>query len=513
MPRVSHTESTAANIAARPGTQDGERPLVSVIVVNWNGLAYLPECLESLARQSYRRARDRRRGQRLHRRLRSSTCAAEHARSVRLVESPTNLGFAGGNNLGIRASKGAYVALLNNDAGRRSRAGSRRSWPRPRPTPRVGMCASQDLRLGPAGTSSTAPGSSSPATASAAAAGASRRIGRSSTREEDALLPSGCAALYRRAMLDEIGLFDEDFFAYCEDTDLGLRARLAGWRCRYVPGAVARHHYSARPATLALQGLPGRAQPDLGGRQVLSALGASPASLLYTLARYALQLYAAVSGRGAAARLAERQSPVALAGILLRAWWAALARLPEMLRRRRGIQSLRRISRGELGEAVARPPGRLERARIQGLMACLFCGSAALEPLYKGIRDHYGVDAETHRFLRCADCGSATLDPLPSPERLGHALLRATTRFKPESARSALPALPAGGRVAVLLRARLPAPARHHQALDGARPAGSSSRSAAAADSSSGICAGPATPSRASKPPRSMSPTRASASG
>lgn len=52
-------------------------------------------------------------------------------------------------------------------------------------------------------------------------------------------------------------------------------------------------------------------------------------------------------------------------------------------------------------------------------MACLFCRSTALEPLDEGIRDHYGVDAEFHRFLRCVDCGSATLDPLPSHERFG----------------------------------------------------------------------------------------------
>ena len=70
-------------------------------------------------------------------------------------------------------------------------------------------------------------------------------------------------------------------------------------------------------------------------------------------------------------------------------------------------------------------------------MACLFCGSAALEPLYEGIRDHYGVDTEIHRFLRCADCGSATLDPLPSPDRLA-TLYSADYTSKPEPARSAL---------------------------------------------------------------------------
>ena len=70
-------------------------------------------------------------------------------------------------------------------------------------------------------------------------------------------------------------------------------------------------------------------------------------------------------------------------------------------------------------------------------MACLFCGGTTLEPLYEGIRDHYGIDLETHRFLRCAACGSATLDPLPSPERLA-ALYSADYSFKPEPAHSAI---------------------------------------------------------------------------
>jgi GT2 family glycosyltransferase len=57
--------------------------------------------------------------------------------------------------------------------------------------------------------------------------------------------PCAGAALYRRAMLDEIGLFDEDFFAYLEDVDLAWRARLAGWRCLYVPAARVYHIHSA----------------------------------------------------------------------------------------------------------------------------------------------------------------------------------------------------------------------------------------------------------------------------
>jgi GT2 family glycosyltransferase len=58
---------------------------------------------------------------------------------------------------------------------------------------------------------------------------------------DDVFGPCAGAALYRKSMLDEIGLFDEDFISYMEDTDLALRGRLAGWKCLYVPKAVVHH--------------------------------------------------------------------------------------------------------------------------------------------------------------------------------------------------------------------------------------------------------------------------------
>ncbi|HET7377632.1 MAG TPA: glycosyltransferase, partial [Anaerolineae bacterium] len=57
--------------------------------------------------------------------------------------------------------------------------------------------------------------------------------------------PSAAAALYRRSMLDQIGLFDETLFAYYEDVDLAWRAQWAGWRCLYVPTARVEHVHSA----------------------------------------------------------------------------------------------------------------------------------------------------------------------------------------------------------------------------------------------------------------------------
>jgi GT2 family glycosyltransferase len=56
---------------------------------------------------------------------------------------------------------------------------------------------------------------------------------------------SATAALYRRAMLEAVGGFDESFFAYLEDADLAWRARMAGWRAVYTPRAVVLHHHSA----------------------------------------------------------------------------------------------------------------------------------------------------------------------------------------------------------------------------------------------------------------------------
>jgi len=349
MHRVSHAGSTAAEFSARPGTRDGERPLVSVIVVNWNGLAYLPECLDSLAAQSYAALEV------LVVENGSTDGSVEYLRGqragrLRLVENPSNLGFAGGNNLGIRASKGAYLALLNNDAVADPR------WiealvAAAETDPGVGMCASRIYVW-------RQPGLLDSAGLLVSGDGIGRGRGRLEPdgeryeKEADVLLPSACAALYRRSMLDEIGLFDEDFFAYCEDTDLGLRARIAGWRCRYVPGAVVRHHYSGSTAPHS----PFKAFHVERNRiwVVVKCFpaGMAAASPAYTLGRYALQLYSAVIGRGAAAKLAATQSPWTLAGIIVRAWLAALARLPEMWRRRRVIRSTGKISRRELARLL-----------------------------------------------------------------------------------------------------------------------------------------------------------------
>ena len=162
---------------------------------------------------------------------------------------------------------------------------------------------------------------------------------------EEILLPSGSAALYRRTMLEELGGFDDDFFLYCEDTDLGLRARWAGWKCLYVPQAVVEHHYS---------GSAGRASAlkayyvernrlfvlakNFPGRLLLAAP-------LVSFARYFWHAWYILKGQGSAARFrAEGNAGPKMIWYVLRAHAALLANLRRLWRQRRDIRARARIT-------------------------------------------------------------------------------------------------------------------------------------------------------------------------
>jgi hypothetical protein len=164
----------------------------------------------------------------------------------------------------------------------------------------------------------------------------------------EALFPSGSAALYRRSMLDQIGFFDERFFLYCEDTDLGLRARWAGWECRYVPGAVVEHHYSHSA---------GRASPFkayyVERNRLYTVLKNFPMRLLWRVpfasaCRYIWHLEAMAAGRGKTAEFRRSgYSAFLFPMLVLQAHAAALRRLPSLLTARHRIRASRRIHSNE----------------------------------------------------------------------------------------------------------------------------------------------------------------------
>ena len=216
-------------------------PLVSVVIPNWNGAHLLGPCLDSLRRQRYRRgevivvdgaSRDR-----------SVELVERDFPEVRLLRLPSNLGFAGNVNAGLRLAQGELLALLNNDA---------EADPDWLAALVAGMSA--DQRLG-AGASRILHAADRATIASAGdqlcRSGLARQRGNGQPdgppfdRPAEVFSASGGAAIYRRAMLEDVGLFDELLFMYLEDVDLGLRARLRGWGCRYLPAASVAHRVSA----------------------------------------------------------------------------------------------------------------------------------------------------------------------------------------------------------------------------------------------------------------------------
>jgi GT2 family glycosyltransferase len=166
-------------------------------------------------------------------------------------------------------------------------------------------------------------------------------------QREEVFSGSGCASLFRRKMLDEIGLFDEDFFAYAEDTDLGWRARLAGWKAYYVPEAIVYHHHSKQFGTYS-----SRKAFLVERNRIWVALKNFPLSILilspfYTLLRYFYQGIGTLTRRGASGRFGEESSPLLLIPIVLKAFFSGLKGLPLVLKKRKAIQRKRRISNEE----------------------------------------------------------------------------------------------------------------------------------------------------------------------
>ncbi len=212
---------------------------VYVIIPNWNGIDLIAECLRSLEAQTL-----------AHTVIvvdngsvdGSNEVVKRDFPQVQLLEFMNNAGFAGGVNRGIVPALQAgaeYIVLLNNDAVADPK------WleelvKEAETGVTVGMVAAKIVtqdgkNLDSTGDFYTTWGFPFP-----------RGRGEVDSGQYDNELnifgASGGASLYRASMLKEIGLFDERFFAYFEDVDISFRARLAGWKVRYAPGAVVRHY-------------------------------------------------------------------------------------------------------------------------------------------------------------------------------------------------------------------------------------------------------------------------------
>jgi GT2 family glycosyltransferase len=328
-----------------------DRPLVSVIIVNYNGRDFLRECLESLRNQTYAElelilvdnaSEDH-----------SADRAEEfYGRPLTLIRNDRNEGFAGGNNRGFRAAHGEWVLLLNNDAVADPNAienlvgfGGRH--------PEAGMLAcrvaqydrphffdSTGLLIYPDGVCRSR--------------GWQEKDTGQYDQPQEVLCPHGCAGMYSKAMLDDTGHFDEAYFAYLEDLDLGMRGQLRGWKCFYVPNARFRHRKSQTTGNYSKF-----KAYHVERNRIYNVIRLMPrfivfVSPLFTLSRYLMQGYALATRQGLPRDFVREYSYVGLLGLLIRAYSRALFRLPALLRQRREISAGRKISTREWYDLISR---------------------------------------------------------------------------------------------------------------------------------------------------------------
>jgi GT2 family glycosyltransferase len=312
-----------------------------VIVVNLNRRDLLSRCLESLWNQVFKDFEvvvvDNG----------STDGSKEYLSSLRderlcYVSLPLNTGFAGGCNAGIARARGRFIATLNNDA--EADALWLDELMREMLSDSVtGMCASKILFHGDRGRIDKAGHLIYMDGLNHGRGSGEIDRGQFDTREE-VLFPDGAAALYRRDMLDVIGLFDETFFAYGDDADLGLRGRLAGWTCIYVPTAVVYHMHSATAGEFsALKAF------LIERNRIWVAVKIFPPGLLlaspvFTALRFAFHAYGALFNVGSSGKYAEGSSRGRLALMMVKAYWSGFKHLPEMLRSRRKIRLFARLS-------------------------------------------------------------------------------------------------------------------------------------------------------------------------
>lgn len=301
---------------------------VSVIIVNWNGEQFLERCLSALMAQTVK----------AHEIILVDNAStdgsikiAQRYSEVRLMRLNQNTGFACGNNLAIEAAsaESEWIALVNPDA-----------FVEPHWLETLLLAVENNPNF--ATFSSKLVNAANPKLLDGAGdvyhmSGLVWRMGHGypvPTTQENVLevfSPCAAAALYRRSALEEVGGFDEDFFCYVEDVDLGFRLRLAGYRCLYVPQSVV-HHVGS--------GLTGGQHSNFsvyhGHRNLVWTFIKNMPDVLFWLLlpiHLLLNLVSVINfinkGKGK---------------VIVAAKWAAIKGIPKMWKKRHIIQSNRKVS-------------------------------------------------------------------------------------------------------------------------------------------------------------------------
>jgi GT2 family glycosyltransferase len=329
------------------------KPLISIIIVNWNGMSFLESCLTSLEHQTWEKREfvivDNGSNDGSAEFIRAWTERVPDARAVFLSG---NAGFCEANNLAFAEARGEWIALLNNDAiaepdwlTELARHGDRKR--------RIGMLGSKILFLEPRGVIDKA-GHLIYWDGQNRGRGTMEKDVGQFDRKEEILWPDGCAALFHREVIEETGGFDKSFFAFGDDADLGMRARLLGWKALYIPTAVVHHRHSATagpysPLKVML----------VERNRLLLAIKNFPLLLLlanpyWSARRIVWHARAASRYQGAAGRFVAAHGWIQALLTLGRSYASAAGLLPAALRMRRKIQRTKKLSNREVMDLLRR---------------------------------------------------------------------------------------------------------------------------------------------------------------
>ncbi|MBI5930073.1 MAG: glycosyltransferase family 2 protein [Chloroflexi bacterium] len=300
---------------------------LSIIIPNWNGKHHLETCLPSLVAQTHsdieviiadNASTDG-----------TQAFVGEHFPQFLIEQLPENRGFTGACNAGMRVATGEFIALLNNDtevdpnwAAQVIAALGRH--------PEAGFVASKMLLFDQRDTFHTT-GDFYRVDGQPGNRGVWQQDTGQYETEEYVFSACGGSSVYRRSMLEKIGLLDDDFFFSLEDVDLAWRAQLQGYRCIYAPQAIVYHKLSASGG--------GATASFHDGRNTLYVLIKNYPTALWR--RYG---WVVLRNQSKIAWSALRAWRGAAARAKLRGMLAGILTLPRMLPKRRAIQQSRCVS-------------------------------------------------------------------------------------------------------------------------------------------------------------------------
>ncbi len=317
-----------------PGDSHRDAVFISVIIVNWNGAACLPSCLDALSNQTYQNfeliivdngSTDQ-----------SAVGLEARWPGLKLIRHNENIGFAAANNEGVRHSAGDWIILLNNDA-----------FPRPDWLATLFeavlrypdyTCFASSLLNADNPKLFDGTGDIYHISGLAWRRDYDQPVNWESKNIEEVFSPCAAAALYNKEAFLQVGGFDEDYFSYHEDVDLGFRLRLQGHRCLYIPEAVVQHIGSA--AT----GKKSDFSVYYGHRNLVwSYFQNMPGWLFWKnlpahiFANLVFLIYYSFRGQ---------------ARVIWRAKWHAFLGVPRSFRKRKNIQQNRRVSPEEISRVM-----------------------------------------------------------------------------------------------------------------------------------------------------------------